>query len=52
MASGKRTMAPQANEGLSPKRLKGFVSHPQTSKALDTNSSNTHVPYQLSGFCW
>ena len=51
MESSKRTMASQANEGLPPKRLKESVSHPQTSKALNTNlssQSQASVPSQVN----
>ncbi|KAM7513983.1 hypothetical protein LguiA_003566 [Lonicera macranthoides] len=40
MESSKRTMASQANDGFPPKRPKNSVFHPQTSKALNTNSSS------------
>ncbi|KAM7502860.1 hypothetical protein LguiB_001764 [Lonicera macranthoides] len=40
MESSKRTMVSQANDGLSPKRPKNSVSHIQTSKALNANSSS------------
>ncbi|KAM7476174.1 hypothetical protein LguiB_023417 [Lonicera macranthoides] len=51
MESSKRTIASQANEGLLPKRPKNSVFHPQTFKALKTNSSSQYeasVPSQSS----
>lgn len=51
MESSKRTMASQANQGLPPKRPKNAISHPQTSKTLNTNSSSqseASVPSQVN----
>ncbi|KAM7489453.1 hypothetical protein LguiB_026937 [Lonicera macranthoides] len=50
MESSKRTMASQAHEGLPPKRPKNSVSHPQTSKALKTNSSSQSEAFVPSQF--